>query len=184
MAKQLAINMAAILDGGMGLQMVNPILAYINGDKKRFKELIQFLDKGDISTQHHASYVLTHVAQKQTELVLPYTALFLNILKRDAIHESTKRNVMRCFQEFDCEEEHAGELLDICYAFMKNATLAPATIAFAVNVSAPICKRYPDLIPELQLVLKALQANHSAPSIVASVKKAQKVLSKPAHKLK
>jgi hypothetical protein len=176
MAQHVDIDMKAILSGGMGLQMVNPIVAYVNYDKKRFKELIHFLDNGDINMQHHASYVLTHLAQKQTELLPPYSALFLDILQRPAIHESTKRNVMRCFQEFDCEEVFAGLLLDICYLFMRNATLAPATIAFAINVSAPLCKRYPDLIPELQLTLKELQTFHTAPSIIACVKKAQKVL--------
>jgi hypothetical protein len=179
MAQYNSINIEEVLKGGMGLQLVTPILNYINHDKKRFKELIYFFDKGDYTLQHHASYVLTHLAQKQTELLPPYTNLLLNVLQREGIHESTKRNTMRCFQEFDCDEKYAGELLEVCYRIMKNATLAPATIAFAINVAAPLCKRYPDLIPELLLVLKELHIFHTAPSITAAVKKAQKMLTKP-----
>lgn len=162
----------------MGLQMVNPIVNYIGEDKKRLSELIHILDKGETKLQHRASYAFLHIALTHTSLIIPHTALLLNILNRPNVHESTKRNVLRCFQEFNCSDEHAGELLDCCYGLMKTASLPPALIAFAINVAAPICKRYEELIPEFNLVLKELQLFHTAPSIIGSIKKAQKVLLK------
>ncbi len=172
------MDLKKILSGGMGLSMVKPVVNYIQHDTERLKELLVLLDKGDIKLQHHTSYALFHVALNDAQLLLPHCALFLNLLQRKNIHESTKRNVLRCFQELDCPEAFVGELLEQCYLFMKNAAHAPALIAFAINVAAPICKRYPELIEEFLLVLKELQQFHTAPSVLACIKKAQKVVMK------
>lgn len=167
-----------MLTGSMGLNMVKPVVNYIQNDAKRLNELLVLLDKGDVKLQHHASYALFHVALSQAHLLLPHCALFLNLLQRENIHESTKRNVLRCFQELDCPEAFVGQLLELCYLFMKNASYPPALVAFAINVAAPICKRYPELIEEFLLVLKELQQFHTAPSVLACIKKAQKVVMK------
>lgn len=172
------MDIVKTLNENMGLQMVTPIVNYIGNDKKRLDQLVEILDKGDKAVQHRASYALLHVALANTTLVIPYTPLFLNILNRTNVHESTKRNVLRCFQEFNCPDDQAGELLDCCYGLMKNAALPPALIAFAINVAAPICKRYPELIPEFELILKELYQFHTAPSITACIKRAQKTLLK------
>jgi len=126
-----------------------------------------------------ASWLMLHASFFYASLVRKEIPYILKFLSQKDIHTGAIRNSIRILQELDIPQKHCAKAFDICISRSKNAAMPHAVRAFSINVLTLICKKYPDLSPEVLLVLNELESFPQPPSIAHCVKKAKKALIKP-----
>lgn len=125
-----------------------------------------------------ASWLVLHISFVYPELVLPHLKQLIKFLNQTNLHTGAIRNTIRVFQELDLPEKYCGPIFDLCMGYAKNATLPLAVRAFSINTLGNICKKYPELKHEVELVLNELKEFPQAPSLNASIKSVSKILLK------
>jgi hypothetical protein len=152
------------------------IVRYIGHDKNRFKTLIDIFLTEDYRLNQRAAWPLSNVCLEHPEMIRPYIGKLVKNLTKTGNHDAVIRNTLRIFQDMDIPEKHCGPLLDICFSYIRNTTLPFAIRTFAITVAANICRKYPELKPELKLLLTELNSFPQPASINSRLKRALKEL--------
>lgn len=129
------------------------IVQYIDGDPKRFAELMK-LFLGDIyRLSQRSAWAVNYCAEHHHELVKPYFGKLIQQLERDDVHVAVRRNVARMLQFVDIPNRYRGRIFDACYNLVDDADQPVAVKVFAMTVAARIGKDNPELLSELKLVV-------------------------------
>jgi hypothetical protein len=152
------------------------IVRYIGSDKTRFKSLVDIFLTEDYRLNQRAAWPLSEACLDHPDLIRPYIGKLVKNLTKQGNHDAVIRNTLRIFQDIDIPEKHCGPLLDICFSFIKNTTLAFAIRTFSITVASNICRKYPELKPELKLLLNELNSYPQPASITVRLKRALKEL--------
>jgi hypothetical protein len=152
------------------------IVKYIGNDKSRFKELLDIFLTEDYRLNQRAAWPLSYVCIEHPELIRPHIGKLVKNLTKKGNHDAVIRNTLRMFQEMDIPDKHCSPLLDNCFSFIRNTTLPFAIRTFAITVASNICQKYPELKPELKLLLEELRSFPQPASISSRLKRALKTL--------
>jgi hypothetical protein len=152
------------------------IVHYIGNDKTRFKKLMDLFLNGEYRITQRAAWPLSYAAVENPKLVSPYFPKLIKKLKEPGLHPAIPRNILRTFQEMEIPEKYHGELVNICFASILNASQPAAIRAFAITVSCHICIQYPELKKELLLMLEEMNKYSQQPAIKSRLKHAFKFL--------
>lgn len=152
------------------------IVNYIGNDKTRFKELLDIFLTEEYRLNQRAAWPLSNVCIEHPGLAKPYIGKLIKNLSRPGNHDAVIRNTLRIFQDIDIPEKYCGPLLDLCFDYIKNGTLPHAIRTFAITVASNICEKFPELKPELKLLLSELDSFPQPASITSRMKRALKRL--------
>ncbi len=160
------------------LKKLKKFVAEIESNKKVLKELVTLVLGKDKTLSMRASWALTHVSYSSPKSIYPLLPQLLKFLQGKDQHTGAIRNTIRIFHEIDIPEKYISEIFDLCLAYTKNAALPHAVRVYSIITLANICKTYPELKPEVELVLNELKAFPQPPSMNACIRDAVKVLGK------
>ncbi|MEO6489149.1 MAG: hypothetical protein ABIO04_04340 [Ferruginibacter sp.] len=96
-------------------------------------------------------------------------------LQKPNLHNAVKRNSLRLLQDIDIPEKYQGQLMDICFEFLQSPTEALAVKVYSMTVLARLSKIYPEIIPELKLIIEDQSPSQTA-GFKSRAKKVFKVL--------
>lgn len=130
------------------------ISLYCSASPKRFKELMQCFLADDNRLAQRAAWSVSIVAEKNPELVLPYIKTLVEQLLREDVHDAIIRNSLRILQKAAIPESLHGELMNACFVFIESNSIAVAIKAFALTVLFNLSKLYPEIKPELKLLIE------------------------------
>ena len=118
-----------------------------------FDALMQmFLSNSPILTQR-SSYALSKCFDEAPNCIAPYIKELIDFLKKDS-HIAVRRNILRFFDSYEIPQEYEGEILNYCFRYLLDKKELPAVKSYALTISAKLCKKYPDLINELKLIVE------------------------------
>ncbi|MFT3705018.1 MAG: hypothetical protein QM802_21810 [Agriterribacter sp.] len=83
-------------------------------------------------------------------------------LKKPGIHNAVKRNTVRLLQDIPIPETLQGEVMDICFTFIADPKEAVAVKAFSITILDNLSKQYPEIIPEMKLLLEDQMPHETA----------------------
>jgi hypothetical protein len=129
------------------------IVQYIGGDKKRFAELMGLFFHGEYRITQRAAWPMSYCVQKHPSLVKPYFKPLLDNLEKGELHDSVMRNTVRLLQDIDLPKAYHGRLMSICFNFIQSPEAAPAIKAFSLRILERFSKLYPEILPELTLII-------------------------------
>ncbi|MEP7254023.1 MAG: hypothetical protein ABI683_16630 [Ginsengibacter sp.] len=86
----------------------------------------------------------------------------LKNLKKPGLHDEVKRNTVRLLQHLEIPEKHEGAVMEICFGYLESTKEAVAVKAFAINTLARLAKKYPEISPEVRLLIEDQMAHQSA----------------------
>jgi hypothetical protein len=161
---------------GLNLKMVRQIVAHVEHQPKIISEARKMMFDKDPRKSMRACWLLVHATEKYPSLVKKEFPYVLKLLKQPGKDTGAIRESLQLFQILGVPDKYCGELFDISINYAKNGLMPHAVRAFSINLLAIICKRYPDLSPEVLLVLNELGSFPQPPSIAHCVKKAKKAL--------
>jgi hypothetical protein len=149
------------------------IAGYIGKDPERFDVLMLAFFKGEYRLAQRAAWPMSICAENHPELIRPYLKKLVSKLSEPGIHDALVRNTLRLLQFIEIPPALQGKLMDTCFQFIQSPQAPGAIKAFSISILARLGEQYPDIIPELKLILQA-QWPHEGPAFRS---RARKILS-------
>lgn len=178
MAKRDPINLEKEFETYFSLAKVKKVMAQIERQPTLVAEARKLLFDKDPQRSMRGAWLLLHISFEHPKLITPHLQQLIDFLYRENNHTGAIRNIVRIFQEIDLPEIYCGPIFDLCISYIKNSTLPHAVRAFSINTIGNICKKYPELKPEVILILNELKEFPQPPSLNASMTKLSKILLK------
>lgn len=154
------------------------IAEHIAFHPKEIKKLVKLFYDADNNISMRSAWIISHVCSLDTKIVIGITPDFIKYLKSEKPNPATIRCILSSLQQIDIPEKYCGSIFDFCMRYVKNATFPHAVRSFSINIMAILCKRYPELKPEVELILSELKTFPQPGSITASIRNASKILLK------
>ena len=88
--------------------------------------------------------------------------MLINNLKKPNLHDSIKRNTVRLLQAVNIPEKYDGAVMEICFTYLESPTEAVAIKSFSLSVLQKLAKKYPEIIPEIKLIIEEQLPHQSA----------------------
>ena len=130
------------------------IVKYVGGDKDRFAQLMQLFLKGGYRITQRAGWPLSICVEKHPELITPWFKQILPLLKKPGVHIAVVRNVVRLLQYVAIPKRFHGQVMNDCFEFIADNNTAPAIKAFSLAILENLSAEYPDIKPELKLIIE------------------------------
>jgi hypothetical protein len=130
------------------------IVKWIGKDPAKFESLMQLFLHDEYRVVQRAGWPLSYSVRAHPELIEKYFAEILENVKQPNIHNAVKRNTMRLLQDVKIPEAYHGVVMNICFDFISSPTEAVAVKAFSFRVLENLSKIYPEILPEIRLVIE------------------------------
>jgi hypothetical protein len=129
------------------------IVQYIGADPQRFAILMKLFFKGEYRITQRAAWPLSYCVRRYPGLIRPYFKPLLDHLAKKDLHVAVIRNTLRLLQDVPIPEKYHGRVMSACFDFLQAPDTAIAVKAFSLTVLEHLAKDYPDILPELQLII-------------------------------
>lgn len=103
-----------------------------------------------------ASWALSKVSDKNTEVLSPFLAAMIDALP-GVPNESVQRSFMRVIMKSDISNiprSHHAKLIEYCLGIMHTANMPVAPKAYGMEILASFCGLYPDMINEVAVAVQ------------------------------
>jgi hypothetical protein len=128
------------------------IVAYIDGDAGRFRELMTNFLGETYRVSQRAAWAVNYCAQAHPELIRPYFAKLIEQLEDPDAHVAVRRNVARLLQFVEIPARYRGRVFEACYQLVADPDQPVAVRVFSMTVAAKIANGRPELMQELRLI--------------------------------
>ena len=140
----------------------NTIVKWVGNDSKKFNELFDLFLNGEYRITQRAAWPLSYCAIAHPGFMKNNFGKLLNNLKKPALHDSIKRNSIRLLQAIEIPEKYEGRVMEICFKYLESPKEAVAIKAFSLTVLSRLAKKYPEIIPEIKLLIEEQLPHQSA----------------------
>ncbi|HTQ29148.1 MAG TPA: hypothetical protein VMI35_13510 [Puia sp.] len=130
------------------------IVRYIGDDPTKFDALMQLFFQDEYRITQRAAWPMSYCVKQYPELVCPYIGKLLNNLQKPRLHDAVKRNTVRLFQGIKIPRKFHGKLMTTCFDFIQSNETAVAIKAFSLSILGNLSKQYPEILPELNTIIK------------------------------
>ena len=135
-------------------EQCHKIVEWIGKDAKKFKQLFNLFINGEYRITQRAAWPLSISVIAHPELMKGnYTKLISN-LKNPHLHDAIKRNTIRLLQHVPIPEEQEGSIMEVCFQYLESPDEAVAVKAFSLTVLGRLAKKYPEIVPEIKLLIE------------------------------
>ena len=152
----------------------NKVIGWVGNDQKRFDELFDFFLNGESKITHLAAWPVSYCVIAHPELIRKHWSKLINYLQKDNLHGAIKRNSMRFMQEITIPKKYHGTVMNICFRLIESQTEKVAVKVFSMTVLNNLSKQYPDILPEIKLVIEEQLPYQTA----AFISRAKKIIGK------
>ncbi|MGC4235041.1 MAG: hypothetical protein QM594_18865 [Niabella sp.] len=153
-------------------QQANEIVHWVGSHQKRFDSLLKiFLGEEDATTIQRASWPLSYCIASHPHLIDKHYTELLAQMDAPGKPAAVRRNILRAFDQLkELPEIHHGVIMDACFRYIENPNEAIASQAFALGILARLAKIYPEIKPELDIIIECRLPN-AAPAFKSRAKK-------------
>lgn len=148
------------------------IIDWIGDDPARFNELFHLFLHDEYRVNQRASWPLSYCAIAHPELMKKNMGKLITNLQKPKLHNSIKRNTVRVLQSVDIPVKYEGIVMNICITYIEDPKEAVAVKAFSLSVLGKLAIKYPEIIPEIKLLIE----DHTTFQIAGFKSRAKKVL--------
>ena len=150
------------------------VVRYIGKDSKRFAQLMKLFFEGEYRVMQRAGWPMSYCVRKYPELIQPYFERLIKNLEHKNLHEAVIRNTVRVLEVVDIPKRWQGQVMNICFNYLLSNEAAAAIKAYTLTVLDNLRSKYPEIGPELKLVIEERWPHEKA----AFRSRARKILKK------
>ncbi len=132
----------------------NRIVAWVGRDLAKFNELFDLFLNDEYRVTQRAAWPMSYCVIAHPVFMENNFDKLIQNLKRPGIHNSIKRNTVRLLQAIDIPEKYEGAIMEICFQYVESPTEAVAVKAFSLTILGNLAKKYPEIIPEIKLLIE------------------------------
>lgn len=152
------------------------IVAWIGTDAKRFKQVLELVLAGEKLVQQRGCWPLSHAAIANPEFLHHCLEPLLENLRKPGLHNGIKRNTMRILENIEIPTKLEGDVMNVCFGFLENPAEAIAVKACSLTVLGNLARNYPEIIPEITLLIE--DQSHQTPALKSRAGKLLKSFTK------
>lgn len=130
------------------------IATYACSSKKNFKELMNCFMSDEYRIAQRAAWSVSWAAQKKPAMIVPYIKDLVVQMQRKDVHDAVVRNSVRILEAVEIPESFHGDVMNACFEFVTSNTTPVAVKAFALTTLFNLSKKYPEIKPELKLIIE------------------------------
>jgi hypothetical protein len=127
---------------------------WIGHDQQRLDELFNLFVSDEYRVVQHAAWPLSYAVIAHPPLIKKHFSKLIANLSRPGIHDAVKRNTMRLLQDITIPKKYHGRLMDTCFKYISIPGEAAAVKAFSLTVLEKLANTYPEIIPEIKLLIE------------------------------
>jgi hypothetical protein len=132
----------------------NRIVKYVGTNQQRFDELFQLFLSDEYRVVQRAAWPVSYAVIAHPALIQKKFTRLIKNLEKPGIHTAVKRNSIRLLQEIPVPKRYHGKLMDICFSYIATPAEAIAVKAFSLTVLQNLSDQYPEIIPEIKLLIE------------------------------
>jgi hypothetical protein len=129
------------------------IAVYACSSKKCFRELMHCFMSQDYRVAQRAAWSVSWAAKKAPEMIQPFIKDLVAQLQRKDVHDAVIRNSVRVLEMIEIPKKFHGEVMNACFQFIESPATPVAIKAFSLTTLHKLCKQYPEILPELKLII-------------------------------
>lgn len=130
------------------------IVSWVRNNLNRFNELFNLFLNDEYSVTQRAAWPKSYCVIAHPEFMKNNFGKLIQKLKKPGIHNSIKRNTVRLLQEINIPGKYEGEIMEICFKYVESPTESVAVKAFSLTILGKFSKKYPEIIPEIKLLIQ------------------------------
>lgn len=139
------------------------IIDWVGNDTSRFNQLFHLFLNDDTRVTQRAAWPMCYCAIAYPGLMDDnFEKLFENLNKK-GIHNVIKRNSVRLLQHITIPSQHEGTVMNLCFQYVESPNEAVAIKAFSLTILGKLAKKYPEIIPEIKMLIES-QTAHQTPA--------------------
>ena len=145
------------------------IVNWVGQSQQRFDELFHLFLNGEYRVVQRAAWPVSYCVIAHPNFISKHWAQLIKNLQQPNLHTAVKRNSVRLLQDIAIPKKYQGQIMDICFKYVESPTEAVAVKAFSLTVLTNLAKQYPDIIPEIKLLIEK-QLPHQTPAFKVRAK--------------
>ncbi|MES2848296.1 MAG: hypothetical protein V4685_04535 [Bacteroidota bacterium] len=130
------------------------VVNWVGDSQQRFNELFFLFLNDECRVTQRAAWAVSYCVADHPVFIRSNFSKLLKNLQKPKLHDSIKRNSVRLLQHVDIPEKYQGEVMNICFQYLESPTEAVAIKAFSLTVLSNLAKQYPEIIPEVKLLIE------------------------------
>jgi hypothetical protein len=130
------------------------IVAWIGGSQKRFDELFDLFLKDEYRVVQRAAWPVGYCVEAHPALIKKHFARLISNFHKPKLHDAVKRNSIRLLQFVVIPEKYQGEMMNLLFNYLASPTEAVAVKVYSMMVLVKLARVYPEIIPELNIVIE------------------------------
>jgi len=139
----------------------NKIVDWVGESSERFNQLFYLFLNDEYRVAQRAAWPVSYCVERHPKFINKNFSKLLKNLERPKLHDAIKRNSIRLLQHVDIPKKHQGAVMNICFQYLE-AHEAVAIKAFSLTVLGNLAKQYPEIIPEIKLLIEDQLPNQTA----------------------
>ncbi len=140
----------------------NRIVAWVGSNQARFDALLRLFLDDEYRVVQRAAWPLSYCVIQHPLLIKKHFGPLLRNLRKPGIHDAVKRNTLRLLQAVDIPKRYQGPVMDSCFTYIATPAEPVAIKAFSLTVLGNLAAQYPDIIPEIKLLIEENYARETA----------------------
>lgn len=132
----------------------NKIVNWIGNSQKKFDELFNLFLNDKYRVTQRAAWSVSYSVIANPEFIKNNFSRLINNLKKPGLHNSIKRNSIRLLQHVSIPKKFHGDIMEICFRYIESPTEPVAIKAFSLTVLCNLSKQYPEILPEIKLLIE------------------------------
>ena len=146
------------------------IVIWVGNDQKRFNKLFHLFLNGEYRVTQRAAWPMSYCVIAHPGLMKNNFKKLIDNLNKPNLHDAIKRNTVRLLQSVEIPKKYEGAVMDICFKYVASPGEAVAVKAFALTILGNLSKKYPEIIPEIKLLIED-QLPHQTAAFSVKAKK-------------
>ncbi len=130
------------------------IVEWVGGSQKHFDELFGLFISDEYRVVQRAAWPLSYCAIQHPSLLKKHLGKLVANLHRPDLPDAVKRNTVRVLQYISLPKKYRGAVMEICFQYIASPTEAVAIKAFALTILQNLALTYPEIIPEVTLIIE------------------------------
>ena len=130
------------------------VAEYASSSPARFNALMQCFLSDEYRLAQRAAWSVCHAVQKRPRLVQPHIGRLVDQLQRNDVHPAVIRNSLRVLEITGIPEALHGNVLHTCFRLVEQPGTPAAIKAFSLTILCNLSRMYPDILPELKLIIQ------------------------------
>ncbi|WEK34774.1 MAG: hypothetical protein P0Y53_19990 [Candidatus Pseudobacter hemicellulosilyticus] len=132
----------------------NQVISYVGKDPVRFKALASLFFSREQAIASKAGWAMGYIVQESPELLNPWFRQLIKLLEDPKAEEALHRHSVRMLQHVSIPERYHGQVMNTCFNWIADIQAPVAVKAFSLTVLHQLSQQYPDIRPELALIIR------------------------------